>query len=604
MVQSIADKRDVEFALHEQFEAEKLSQYEQFSEFNAKTVDLIISEARNLAVKELLPTRRAGDEKGCSLENGEVKVPEDFHRGYNLYREGEWIAMAEDPEWGGQGMPLLVAQAASDYLIGANYALNIFVGLTQGAARLIENFGTEEQKKMFLQKMYSGQWAGTMLLTEPEAGSDVGALTTTAVKNFDGTYSLSGSKIFISGGDQDITENIIHPVLARIEGAPPGTEGISLFIVPKIWVNQDGTTGEPNDIICTGLEDKMGLHGSPTCQLSLGSKGECRGLLLGEENKGMREMFLMMNEARLLVGMQGFGCATSAYLEALNYAKERRQGRHIQKARDKSAPQVPIIQHPDVRRMLMLMKSYVEGMRSLLYYMGLCNDKLGIASDEQEKEKYQGLIELLTPIAKGYVTDKSFDVCSMAVQVFGGYGYIKDYPVEQLVRDSRITMIYEGTNGIQAMDLVGRKLGQRKGQNLMELIQEVQSTIDRARQSESLQGIAQKLENTVYKLGDVAKKLGERLGAGELETGFSHAYPFMDAFGDLVLSWMLLWRAAVASEQMAKGSSKKHQAFYTGQIKSAEFFCHTVLPQTMGKLEETENFDPAAVDIPEAGFGG
>ena len=371
MAQVIADRRDVDFVLHEQLDVGSLSENERFADFNPKTVDLIITEARNLAVKEILPTQREGDARGCVFDGGTVTVPECFHRPWELFKEGEWLAMNENPEWGGQGMPKTVALAAADYFNGANYAFMMYGGLTHGAGKLVEAFGTDEQKKLFLKKMFTGKWTGTMLLTEPEAGSDVGALETTAVRNDDGTYSITGNKIFISSGEHDLAENIIHPVLARIEGAPAGTRGISLFLVPKIWVNEDGSLGEFNDVVCTGIEEKMGIHGNATCSLSLGGKGECRGFLLGEENKGMRAMFLMMNEARLLVGMQGFSCASSSYLNALTYARERVQGKHLLKMMEKEAPAVPIIQHPDVRRMLITMKAYVEGMRSLLYYVGL-----------------------------------------------------------------------------------------------------------------------------------------------------------------------------------------------------------------------------------------
>ncbi|MDP2861460.1 MAG: acyl-CoA dehydrogenase family protein, partial [Desulfobacterales bacterium] len=425
MAQLIADRRDVDFVLHEQLQVSDLSKHEKYMEFTKKTIDMIISEARNLAIKEVLPTQKLGDREGCRLDNGKVSVPESFHRVYDLIKKGEWVAMTEDPEWGGQGMPKTIAIAAGDYLVGANFAFMMYPGLSHGAGKLVETFGTEDQKKLYLKKMYTGQWCGTMLLTEPEAGSDVGALATCAKMNDDGTYSITGNKIFISGGEHDLAENIIHPVLARIEGAPAGTKGISLFLVPKIWVNDDGSLGEFNDVVCTGIEEKMGIHGNSTCSLALGGKGKCRGTLLGEKNKGMKAMFLMMNEARLLVGLQGFTCASSAYMYAVNYARQRVQGKNLLQMMDANAPSVPIIQHPDVRRMLLSMKSYVDAMRSLLYFVAYCEDRATISVDEAEKEKWHGLIEVLTPIAKGYVTDRSFEVCSQAMQVYGGYGYIR-----------------------------------------------------------------------------------------------------------------------------------------------------------------------------------
>ncbi len=604
MGQVIADRRDVDFVLHEQMQVETLSKHDRFAEFNKKTVDLIVGEARNLAVKEIYPTMKEGDEEGCRLQDGQVTTPECFKRPWELIKEGEWVAMPEDPEWGGQGMPRTVALAAGDYLVGANYAFMMYAGLTHGAGKLIEEFGTREQKERYLRKMYAGEWTGTMLLTEPEAGSDVGALQTTAVKNDDGTYTITGNKIFISGGDHDLAENIIHPVLARIEGAPAGTKGISLFIVPKIWVNADGSLGDPNDVVCTGIEEKMGIHGNSTCSLALGSKGNCRGYLLGEENKGMRAMFLMMNEARQLVGLQGFSCATASYMNAVNYARERIQGRHLLQMRDPEAPAVPIIQHPDVRRQLMTMKVFVEGMRSLIYYAGLCHDRGCIAEDEKEKSKWEGLVELLTPIVKGYVTDKSFEVCNHGVQVFGGYGFIREYPQEQLMRDCRITMIYEGTNGIQAMDLLGRKLGMNQGKPVMDLMGEVHQTLAMAKAFEELQEPAQKLEKAVNRLGEVAMHMGASAMSPKVLNAFAFAHPFMDACGDVVMAWMLLWRAAIAAQKLSNGARKKDVAYYRGQVKSAEYFTSAFLPVTMGKMDAIMDICGAAVEMDEASFGG
>lgn len=604
MAQYIADRRDIDFVLHEQIQVEKLSKTELFSDFNKKTVDMIVSEARNLAIKEILPTREIGDREGCKFDNGKVTVPESFHRVYELLKEGEWAAMTENPDWGGQGMPTTVALAANDYLVGANYAFMIYSDLTNGAGKLIESFGTEKQKQLFLNKMYSGEWTGTMLLTEPEAGSDVGALTTSAAKNEDGSYSITGNKIFISGGEHDLTENIIHPVLARIEGAPKGTKGISLFIVPKIWVNDDGSLGEFNDVVCTGIEEKMGIHGNATCSLVLGGKGNCKGMLLGEENKGMRAMFQMMNEARLLVGLQGLACASSAYMYAVNYARERVQGKNLLQMMDIDAPSVPIIQHPDVRRQLMLMKVYVEGIRSLLYYVGMCEDRVKILQEAEEKAKYQGIIDVLIPIAKGYVTDRAFEVCSHGIQVYGGYGYIKDYPMEQLLRDCRITMIYEGTNGIQAMDLLGRKLGLNKGKPVMDLLGEIQKSIAMAKSAHRLEGLAARLEDLVDKLGEVALHMGTTAMSPNVLNAFAFAHPFMEVCGDVVMAWLLLWRAAVATQKLEEKPKKKDIAFYEGQIKSAEFFIYSILPITFGKMKAILAANGAAIEISEESFGG
>ncbi|HEX7707391.1 MAG TPA: acyl-CoA dehydrogenase [Thermoanaerobaculia bacterium] len=604
MAQILVDRRDVDFILHEQLNVEDLAKYERFSDFNRKAVDLIITEARSLAIKEILPTQADGDRLGVKFEGGNVTVPPSFHKAWKALRDGEWLAMTEEPEWGGQGMPRSVAAAAADFLMAANFAFVMYAGLTHGAGKLIETFGTEQQKKLYLRKLFSGEWTGTMLLTEPEAGSDVGALSTTATPNGDGTYSITGSKVFISSGEHDMAANIIHPVLARIEGAPAGTSGISLFIVPKIWVNDDGTLGEPNDVVCTGIEEKMGIHGNVTSSLALGSKGKCRGVLLGEANKGMRAMFLMMNDARLMVGDQGLACASASYLYALNYARTRVQGRHLLKMMDKDAPGVPIIQHPDVRRMLMIMKVYVESLRSLSSYIAFCFDAIATATDPEEKTRLQGIVDFLIPIAKAYTTDRSFEVCSLGVQVYGGYGYIKEYPVEQLLRDCRITPIYEGTNGIQAMDLLFRKLGQNGGRPIIDLGDEIRRTVTAAAEIERTAEMADKLEQALLRLEEVARHMGLTAMYGNLLGAAAHAHPFLEVCGDVVVGWMLLWRARIAAAALAKGGKEKDAAFYEGQIKGAEFFTQVMLPVTLGKMDAILSGSSVAVDIAEDSFGG
>ena len=604
MAQILADRRDVDFVLHEQLKVENFAKFPQFKEFNRKAIDMIVSEARSLATKEILPTQTDGDRLGVHFDNGKVTVPDSFHKAWEALCEGEWTAMTEDPEFGGQGMPRSVATAAADYLMSANFAFMMYSALSHGAGKLIESFGTEEQKKLFLRNLFTGKWTGTMLLTEPEAGSDVGALTTTATPNGDGTYNIVGNKIFISGGEHDMVENIIHPVLARIEGAPAGTAGISLFIVPKIWVNEDGSLGEPNDVVCTGIEEKMGIHGNGTCSIALGSKGKCRGLLIGEANKGMRAMFLMMNDARLMVGNQGLACASASYMYAVNYARTRIQSRPIEKMMDKDAPGVPIIQHPDVRRMLMLMKVYVEGLRSLSYYIAHANDLVATTDDAEEKTRIQGIIDFLIPIAKAYTTDRAVDVCSLGIQVYGGYGYIREYPMEQLFRDARITPIYEGTNGIQAMDLFGRKLGQNGGRPIIDLGEEIRRTVAAAAEVDATSSMANKLEEALVKLEEVARHMGMTAMFGNLTTAAAHATPFLEVCGDVILGWMLLWRARIAGEALGNGAKEKDTAFYEGQLKSAEFFTQLMLPVTMGKMDAILSSSSVAVDISEEAFGG
>jgi len=616
MAQLIADRRDVDFVLHEQMKVGDLTKHERFAEFTKKTVDMIVSEARNLAIKEILPTQKESDEAGCTLENGVVKVPECFHRVNKLYKEGEWLAMIDDPEWGGQGMPKTVALAAEEYFYGANPSFMLFHGLSHGAANLINTLGTEEQKRMYLEKLYSAEWSGTMLLTEAGAGSDVGALESTATRNEDGTYNISGTKIFISGGEQDMVDNIIHPTLARIEGAPPGTPGISLFIVPKYRVNEDGSIGEFNDVVCTGIEEKMGLHGNSTCTLTLGSKGNCIGTLLGQENKGMRAMFLMMNEARQLVGLQGFAVATASYCYALNYARERIQGKHLTAGKDPNAKSVPIIEHPDVRRQLMTMRAYVDGMRSLIYYGGMAHDLEMLAETPEEKEKYADRSAILTPIIKGYITDRALEVTSHGIQVYGGYGYTKEYPAEQLMRDARIFQIYEGTNGIQAMDLMGRKLAMKNGQAFMDYIGEMKKTLDEARNTEGIENLTPRVEKAVERLTETATTLAKAAASDKVLNAFSFAHPFLDATGDVTVAWMLLWRADIAARKLKKlagsmdpaavaekAAKNKEAAFYLGVCKTAEFFIMNLLPGTMGKFDAIEEMNGSAVEIPDAAFG-
>jgi alkylation response protein AidB-like acyl-CoA dehydrogenase len=599
MAQPIADRRDVDFVLHEQMNVAQLTEKEIFADFNKKTVDMIVSEARSLAIKEIMPTQPVGD-AGCEFNGGQVTLPECFKRPWELFMEGEWLGMCDDPEWGGGGMPKTVALAASEYFQGANVAFMLYHGLTHGAAKMIEEIGTEEQKKTYLRKLYTGEWAGTMLLTEACAGSDVGALETTAKKNDDGTYSITGNKIFISGGEQNMTDNIIHPVLARLEGAPAGTKGISLFLVPKYRVNEDGSLGEFNDVVCTGIEHKMGINGSATCSLTLGGSGNCIGTLLGEENKGMSCMFIMMNDARQLVGLQGFAVATTSYMHALAYARERIQSANMLKPKDGG---VPIIQHPDVRRQLLEMKSLVDGMRSLIYYSGICIDTVKTAETPEIKQEYSQLLEILTPIIKGYITDKANEVCSHGVQVYGGYGYCKDFPVEQLLRDSRIFQIYEGTNGIQSMDLLGRKIGMNKGKPFMGFLGKIKECIDKAKGVAGLEDMAARVETVYNTYTEVVTGVAQAAMSEKVLNAFAQSHPLLMVTGDLTMAWMLLWRAVTAKAALEAGAKKKDVAFYDGQLKTCEFFVNNNLFLTEGRLNAIRNMNSAVNEIGEDGFG-
>jgi hypothetical protein len=601
MAQILADRRDVGFVLHEQFEIGSLSQHEEYADFGPKVVDMVINEARNLAIKEIYPTWKTGDEQGCKFEGGSVTTPEGYKKAWQLLVEGEWMAMDRSIEWGGQGMPEGVAMAAREYLIAANMSLLMMAVLNHGSGKIIEIFGNEQQKDLYLKKVYTGEWGATMLLTEPEAGSDLSALTATAVRNPDGTYNIVGNKLFITAGDTDLAENIIHPVLARIEGAPAGSKGISTFLVPKFWVNDDGSLGDRNDVVCTGIEEKMGLHGSPTCTMSLGSKGKCIGTLLGEENKGLAIMFYMMNEARLLTGTQGLACSSASYLHSLEYARTRLQG-PMMGSKDKS--QVAIINHPDVRRMLLNMKMYVEGMRSLHYYLASREDFKRFITDKQEKETIQNVIDILIPIAKGYVTDRAMEVCNTGIQIFGGYGFTQEFPVEQLSRDVRITAIYEGTNGIQAIDLLGRKMFLKNGQLLTDLVTEIKKTIDAAKDMEQTKALAEKTEDIMEQWQNAAQYLSETATGPDMLKGYLHACPLMQVTGDVVMAWMLLWRAVTAVQKLEGKVKKKDIAFYEGQLKTAEHFIRTVLPITSGTVNTILDTCGAAVEISDDSFGG
>ncbi|MBI9076325.1 MAG: acyl-CoA dehydrogenase [Desulfatibacillum sp.] len=607
MAQQLVDRKDLDFVLWEQLdcEGEILKKYGEFKEFNKKTCDMIITEAKSLAVKELLPTMQEGDRQGVRFEDGVVKVPDSFHRAHKLLLEGEWQSLGVDTEMGGQGAPPFIATAVAEIFMAASWACISYASMGNGTSDMIFKYGTQEQKDMYIDRITTGEWGGTMLLTEPDAGTDVGALTTTAVKNEDGTYSLSGNKIFITNGEHDLCENIIHPVLARIEGDPPGTKGISIFIVPKFLVNPDGSLGERNDIICTGVEKKHGIKASATCQMSMGSKGNCVGFLLGQEREGIKIMFNMMNHARMGTGLQAMAYASASYLDALNYARERVQGRSLENMANPAAPPVTIINHPDVRRNLLWMKSYVSGFRSFFQYTSMVACKAALSENEEERKINNGLFELMTPLIKAYLSDLGYEVCVQGIQVFGGVGFCQDFLAEQYARDCKITSIYEGTSGIQAMDLLGRKLGMEKGKVFMAFMGEVGKTVAKAKEQEELKGLAVDLEAALNRLGETAMHLGKLASSLEYKTAFAHSLPFLYAMGDVIMAWMLLWRASVATEKLAGGKVKsKDESFYQGQVKTAEFFIKTLLPVTHGKMNAIFNDCKAAIEISEDGYGG
>jgi alkylation response protein AidB-like acyl-CoA dehydrogenase len=604
MAQQLVDRRDQDFVIWEQINCAEILNHEKYKEFNPKTCSLIINEARALAIKELLPLLAEGDTEGVRYTNGTVTVPQNFHRVYELIKEGEWNNLSVPTEMGGQGAPAFLGAAAAEYFLGANWPLFCYATMGNGTANMIQLYGTREQKDTYVRKLTSAEWGGTMLLTESEAGSDVGALSTTAIKNPDGSYTLSGNKIFITNGEHDLAENIIHPVLARIKDDPAGTKGISLFLVPKFFVKSDGTLGDRNDIVCSGVEQKHGIHASATCSMALGGKGKCIGYLLGQERKGMRIMFNMINSARMSTGFQALTYASSAYLLAVNYARERIQGRDLENFADHNAPSVSIIKHPDVRRNLLWMKSYVDGMRSFFYYMTVIGTRGNIAEKEEDRERQTDLFSMLTPVVKEYMAKRGHEVCIQAIQIFGGAGYSKDYLVEQYARDCKITSIYEGTSGIQALDMLGRKIGMKKGTVFMNFLGEIQKTISRAKEIEQTKSLAVKMEAAMNRLGEVALHLGKKAMSAEFKVAFAHSLPFLHVIGDVIMAWMLLWRAAVAAMKLSQKPKKKDLAFYEGQIRTAEFFICTELEATMGKMNAITGDCAAAIHILDEGFGG
>ncbi|HQB92670.1 MAG TPA: acyl-CoA dehydrogenase [Smithellaceae bacterium] len=614
----LVNTRDQEFVLFEQLQIDKLFETEAFKDFTKDDLLMVLREAEKLAVNIIAPTLAEGDKEGCTFKDGKVSVPKCFHEVWKKYNEGGWLAAGESPEVGGQGLPRTVNFAITELIGAANYAFQMYPGLTHGAAGLIHSYGTEEQKNKYMYKMYSGEWAGTMCLTEPGAGSDLNLVKTTAKKLPDGKYLITGTKCFISSGDHDLTDNIVHPVLARIEGDPPGTKGISLFIVPKIRVNDDGSLGEPNDVNTGGIEHKMGIKGSATATLNFGENGKCIGELLGGQCEGMKIMFQMMNEARLGTGMQGLDSASAAYEHAVQYAKERIQGNDIMAGKDPNAKPVTIINHPDIRRKLMWMKSHIEGMRSMCYFVAYCMDKSTVAKTEEEKANWEGYLDLMTTVVKAYCSDKGLLICSTGMDVYGGYGYCSEYPMEQYLRDEKIATIYEGTNGIQALTLVGRGLGQRKGMNAMNLFGEVQKNIKKMKEHKELGKYTAILEEAANACIELTMFFVQAGKAGNFLLPILNAYKFMEIFGDVLVGHFLIDAAGIAADKLAaiykeKGADtpekqkalqkeNKEAAFYFGRVASARFFAVEILTTVKARCEAVKMDEKAPLEMTEEAF--
>lgn len=610
--------RDQRFILFEQLGVEELLKSEPFQDFSKDDLLMILDEAEKMAVNVIAPTLVEGDRVGCTFKDGKVSPPKCFHDAFRKYIEGGWANTMESPEVGGQGLPCTVGFAALELFGAANYAFCMYPGLTHGAAGLIHSFGTEEQKKKYMHKLFSGEWCGTMCLTEPNAGTDVGSLKTSAKRLLDGKYLITGTKCFISSGDHDLTPNIIHPVLARIEGDPKGTKGISIFIVPKYHVNDDGSPGEANDVKTGGIEHKMGIHGNATCTLNFGEDGKCVGELLGNEREGIKVMFQMMNGARLGTGMQGLDLASAAYEHAVAYAKERVQSAPVWEMNNPEAKSVTIINHPDVRRRLLWMKSHIEGIRAMCYFVACCMDRCRASQTEEAMADWLGFLDLMTPIVKAYATDKGFLICSLAMDIYGGYGYCAEYPVEQYLRDEKIATIYEGTNGIQALDLVGRKLGQRKGVNLMNLFGMIQKNIARAKGAPELAQPAFILEEALNACSDLTVFFAQAGKSGKFFLPVLNACKFLEIIGDIIIGHFLIEAAVISTDKLtalyqaksadfpAKQKALHREdaqgAFYSGKIASAKFFTLEILTTVKARCEAVKLGDTSAMDISEEAF--
>ncbi len=571
-----APVEDTLFVLNDVLGIEKYNNLPGFGEATPDMIEAIVSEAGRLSEEALAPVNLSGDQEGCvRADDASVKTPKGFKEAYDTYREGGWMGLSMPEEFGGQNLPYTLHTAVSELMISANLALMMYPGLTQGAIAAILAHGSQEQKEKYVPNMIAGTWTGTMNLTEPHCGTDLGLLRTKAVPQGDGSYKISGQKIFISAGEHDMSENIIHLVLARIEGAPEGTKGISLFIVPKYMVGDDGSVGERNGAACGALEHKMGIHGNATCVMNY---DDATGYLIGAENKGLAAMFVMMNEARLGVGLQGVSIGEVAYQNAAHYARERIQGRSLTgpKAPDQKAD--PIIVHPDVRRNLMTARAFNEAGRAFALWTALQSDIAHRSDDADARQAAEDILGLVTPILKGVMTDKGFDTAVAAQQVFGGHGYIEEHGMSQFVRDARITQIYEGANGIQALDLVGRKLPANGGRAVTALFAEIGTFCEENRNDEALSGFTKALKkglndlqaSTMWFMQNAMAK-PDNAGAGSTD--------YMHLFGLVILGYMHARMAKIATEELAKGGSERED-FLKNKLITARFFMDKLMPET------------------------
>jgi hypothetical protein len=592
-----APTRDTRFLVNELLDLASYGNLPGFEMASPDVTDAVITEGGKFCAEVLAPINQSGDQEGCTRhEDGSVTTPKGFKEAFKQFREAGWGTLAQPEEFGGQGLPHVLGFVMEEFISSANQAFGMYPGLTNGAISALIAKGTQEQKEMYLPKMVSGEWTGTMNLTEPQCGTDLGMIRTKAEPKGDGSYSITGTKIFISAGEHDLSDNIIHLVLAKTPGAPDSTKGISLFVVPKFLVNEDGSVGERNGVMCGSIEHKMGIHANSTCVLNYDG---ATGWLVGEENKGLAAMFIMMNAARLGVGMQGLSQAEVAYQNAVAYALDRRQGRALTGPAEPEAQADPIFVHPDVRRMLMDAKAFTEGMRALSLWGALLVDLTHKAQTEEERAEADAMIGLLTPVIKGYGTDKGYEVATNMQQVFGGHGYIEEWGMSQFVRDARIAQIYEGTNGVQAMDLCGRKLAQKGGAAIQAYFKAVGDDIAAAKDDDDLGAMAEALEKalgqqqaaTMWFMQN-AMQNPNHLGAG--------AHHYMHIMGIVTLGWMWLRMAKVAQTALANNTDDK--AFYEAKLATARYYMDRFLPDVGALRRKLEAGADSLMALDEAAF--
>ncbi len=589
------NQKDIFFILKEQLNYGALCDLDRYKDLNEKTLDMLVNEAISFAKGVVDPLQEVGEESGIKFENGKVSMPSEFKKAFKQCGENGWIGVDLDEEYGGQAFPSLMTIVKNDLLYGACQGFNSAPGLTRGAAHLIESFAIKDLQERFVPKMLDGTWSGTMCLTESDAGSNLADIVTTACREED-HFKIKGTKIFISWGDHDMTDNIIHLVLARIEGAPKGVKGISLFIVPKNRLTANGNIEGPNDVLCGSTEEKLGIHASPTCTLNFGTRDDCVGYLCGEENKGLAHMFQMMNAARINTGVAALGTASSAYQNAVSYTKERLQGRDIARRKEGS---VPIIDHPDVRRMLLWMKAVVDGMRSMVYSGMYWADLSKSLPEGEEREHYLNLTEFMTPIIKSYCSDMGFRVCETAMQCYGGYGYCREYPQEQYLRDIKILSLYEGTNGIQSMDLMGRKMSMKGGAPFYAFKKEIQTFCENHKEHSGLGDKVLALSGVMSKVCEGAEELRKIMASDPLQWA-SYTFPALMALSETIIVWRLLDMAIIAYENSLKNGRKYD--FYRGKVMQATYFTDITLPNILAAIQSCLRPGREIVDIPDNAF--